>query len=856
MKPESRPSDSKAAGQDSCSSPSGQDSQQQKAHQQSTLKKSHRSPAKEPVKETDIAGRRPSDELWIDGPRFSKPRFDSKTLQQLQKEQWVDGPAAAPYGYMDDHKKSMVERWVHEHSRYAQSPKGSKKQRSAKTGKIPQAEGESSSKSTPEHRKTRTHQEQTRRRGSPERPHKDDCSTARVDEGNNPSHASSDALFQPTPKPNVATTSEEQQDVHMEDQMEPVQMQDSCLQVSEEEILAATSGWPSANDENPLPEVDQGSSNGGSQGSHPLRVLSDDGLNLPSSFTDSRSVSVDLDCAAIGDDADFLGHVYGGLTWKLLQGTLLQRRKERRRRLYGDDLSIAVKGDILTEKLERIARLRKLTSPYFDNNNEGIPSLLVMRSGASTPTGCQYKGLRNRKHGSSLRNSLCDDCDGSTDGSDCADVTSTKSEPADLDADKYDMQKLNIKPMNGLKLEAFYNRIQKSNSSLLGSQEVSPSKTSNHDNSLFQSYSEKLDLLAKDFGLFSKSEETTVVDLEPHGHFPVENAKCACKEAVTSLKSPRCPDIGPDSTVAVSGECALPAAFLSPRLQRRLSSEGTEQSSVRTQQQRDDAACGHSEKSMCRLHRVLSSPRASPTHHPKSEHSSPKRTAVSSPKPARKTGNNYVPAAVAANVKSQVQQARTSPTSSSCGTGCCSPTRSKSSSKSSKLPLVSKVPCTNGKNCEGKPKKSQKSAAVINGSTGSSANPLCRSVSSPTTPCSADSKSDLTNGVKRAETVEPGALPSPYAMVTRARPTVRESSSGHGSSDSSSFKGVMKTVQVVQCSGTSSGYESIILRDSTPASSSQDSGSERGQRESRGRKGSRKGVQGELLSPGHLVPSY
>ncbi|KAH6925451.1 hypothetical protein HPB50_005628 [Hyalomma asiaticum] len=469
-RPEASPSPkvnvlTKAANRDACSSPSAAESHG-KAHH--TLKKSHRvggasaasvkdhppgtsaSPASHDTAAAGGGVRRASDELWIDGPRFSKPRFDSRTLDQLQKEQWVDGPAvsAAMYGYMDDHKKSMVERWVQEHSRYAQAPKGAKKHRPGSSNKT---EAEPSPKSTPEHRKTRTHHEHhSKRRSSPERCHVNGSGskehhvrrTAHDASSLERQHAPKSSKCAPTKKDQGQNTTTHEEavscpDVHMtpaeEEQPEsPVQMQDCCLQVTEEDILAATSGWPAANNENPLPEVDQGSSKdgagSGSQGSHPLRVLSDDGLNLPSSFTDSRSVSVDLN-HVVGDDAEILGHVYGGLTWKLLQGTLLQRRRERHQRLYGDDMSVGIKGDVLAEKLERIARLRKLTSPYFDNNNERIPSLLIMRSGTSSPTGGRYGSLPNRKQ----RKDLYDDHDGSTDdgsNSDCADVTSTKSEPA------------------------------------------------------------------------------------------------------------------------------------------------------------------------------------------------------------------------------------------------------------------------------------------------------------------------------------------------------------------------------------------------------------------------------------------
>ncbi|XP_075555507.1 uncharacterized protein LOC142587983 [Dermacentor variabilis] len=902
-----------AANRDACSSPSAAESHG-KAHH--TLKKSHRgggasakdppmtsaSTASQDAAAASAAGgaRRASDELWIDGPRFSKPRFDSRTLEQLQKEQWVDGPAvaAAVYGYMDDHKKNMVERWVQEHSRYSQSPKGAKKHRPASSSRT---EAEPSPKSTPEHRKTRTHHEHhSKRRSSPERCHVNGGASKEHHERRTAHDASSSeqhaktSKCTPTKRDQGQNTTREEvatcQDVHMtaaeEEQPEsPVQMQDCCLQVTEEDILAATSGWPSAKDENPLPEVDQGSSKngagGGSQESHPLRVLSDDGLNLPSSFTDSRSVSVDLN-HVVGDDAEILGHVYGGLTWKLLQGTLLQRRRERHQRLYGDDMSVGVKGDVLTEKLERIARLRKLTSPYFDNNNERIPSLLIMRSGTSSPTGGRYGSLPNRKQ----RKDLCDDHDGSTDdgsNSDCADVTSTKSEPADLDADRYDIQRLNIKPMNGLKLEAFYNRIQKSNSSLAESQDLSPPKLSPQGDTLFQSYSEKLDLLAKDFGVFPGAQDPPVIDVQPHRLFPLLNANGEADGLPANQRvPPQSTDAPTDSPPEASGDCVSPAACSFARQPRRLSSGGpSEDVAARLAQSGDHAPSQHHvEKSASKPNRVLANGArtSSSTQQQqqqqqqqpvKTEHSSPKRTVAPGSKPQRKlsSGTVPVPATVAVTSAHKIymspSRAAASPTNSACGTltGCCSPTRSRVSAKNGRAPtaapaaVITKAPCSNGKHCDPtrlakKPQHGTKqqpagattsTAAADGGDPACAANnPLCRSVSTPTTPCSAtDSKA----AIQRAETVDSGALPSPYATVTQARPTIRKSSSGHGSSDSSSFKGVMKTVQVVQCSGTSSGYESIILRDSTPASS-QDSGSERGNKDARGRKGSRKAAQG------------
>ncbi|XP_048506974.1 uncharacterized protein LOC105687336 isoform X2 [Athalia rosae] len=67
--------------------------------------------------------------------------------------------------------------------------------------------------------------------------------------------------------------------VEVED-FEPVPMQDSCLQVTEEDIAFCMG-------ENPLPESDQEE--------HPLRILSQENLTVVSTFTDSMSVMSDTD---------------------------------------------------------------------------------------------------------------------------------------------------------------------------------------------------------------------------------------------------------------------------------------------------------------------------------------------------------------------------------------------------------------------------------------------------------------------------------------------------------------------------------------------------------------------------------
>lgn len=53
-----------------------------------------------------------SDEQWIDGPRVSKSKMlEGHKVKGYELETWIDGPEAT-YGYMDDHKKNMIQKWV------------------------------------------------------------------------------------------------------------------------------------------------------------------------------------------------------------------------------------------------------------------------------------------------------------------------------------------------------------------------------------------------------------------------------------------------------------------------------------------------------------------------------------------------------------------------------------------------------------------------------------------------------------------------------------------------------------------------------------------------------------------------
>lgn len=59
-----------------------------------------------------------SDEQWIDGPRISKSKVIAAKSKLCHSETWIDGPSmdkssyAISYGFMDDHKKNMIEKWV------------------------------------------------------------------------------------------------------------------------------------------------------------------------------------------------------------------------------------------------------------------------------------------------------------------------------------------------------------------------------------------------------------------------------------------------------------------------------------------------------------------------------------------------------------------------------------------------------------------------------------------------------------------------------------------------------------------------------------------------------------------------
>lgn len=284
------------------------------------------SPVKNPSKPK--APSNTSDEQWIDGPRISKSRVaEARHLMKeachiKKRETWIDGPLqadiaalaqpAAGYGYMDSHKKSMIKKWVENQTSQIQKTKHKKEVKELTTFKT--CDEEIKEVKPLEETVKKVVEESVIRTGlkscgkipdiipecvSPEEKQEqedDDEETVEIPPAL--------PLIQPLSSREVSMESlkerlrveyeEDYEDlgsmdddevleiIEVEEPLEPVPTQDSCLQVTEEDI-ALCMGIA----ENPLPEVDQDE--------HPLRILSQENLTVVSTFTDSLSVYTDLE---------------------------------------------------------------------------------------------------------------------------------------------------------------------------------------------------------------------------------------------------------------------------------------------------------------------------------------------------------------------------------------------------------------------------------------------------------------------------------------------------------------------------------------------------------------------------------
>ncbi|XP_026480266.1 kinesin-like protein CG14535 [Ctenocephalides felis] len=111
-------------------------------HKKVTSSPAKSSPAKKNVQKEQVlssparSSHKGSEEQWIDGPRVSKSKVaEARCMMKLhsdqikQHETWIDGPAiklpvthsTGGYGFMDSHKKSMIRQWVQNSTSQLQS---------------------------------------------------------------------------------------------------------------------------------------------------------------------------------------------------------------------------------------------------------------------------------------------------------------------------------------------------------------------------------------------------------------------------------------------------------------------------------------------------------------------------------------------------------------------------------------------------------------------------------------------------------------------------------------------------------------------------------------------------------------
>ncbi|CAG9859814.1 unnamed protein product [Phyllotreta striolata] len=262
-----------------------------------------------------------SDEQWIDGPRISKSKIAEafqlmKEKYRVRKcETWIDGPMKeelnTAYGYMDNHKKHMIKKWVeHQSVQYQKA-----KQVVPKVAKVV-----SQKDYVRENNFVKQKDETTISDNLCKKRYSDKYGKTKgtlTDEDNEdeeePELPPALPLIQPLSSREVSIESLDQilrerllssteyefndqcsnnyaenevmELIEVEEPSEPVPMQDQCLQVTEEDINSCM-----GQTENPLPEVDQQSLLGNS-----LRCLSEENLSGNSSFADSVSIFNELE---------------------------------------------------------------------------------------------------------------------------------------------------------------------------------------------------------------------------------------------------------------------------------------------------------------------------------------------------------------------------------------------------------------------------------------------------------------------------------------------------------------------------------------------------------------------------------
>ncbi|XP_057672094.1 kinesin-like protein CG14535 [Diorhabda carinulata] len=273
-----------------------------------------------------------SDEQWIDGPRVSKSKVVEAFHLMKEKchirkcETWIDGPmkedGSSSYGYMDSHKKNMIRKWVEHQTIQIQKsrhviPRASHVKLKESVKELTQFKSSEHTNGVDEDMKS-IRPDNLKQIDTQEIPKSPSIPPAIEEDGEDedePKLPPALPLIQPLSSREVSLESLDQilkdrmisnaeynsyqklayeeangqeeilEIIEVEEPLEPVPTQDSCLQVTEEDI-ALCMGYM----ENPLPEDDQES-----PFDHPLRILSQENLTAISNLTDSMSALSDLE---------------------------------------------------------------------------------------------------------------------------------------------------------------------------------------------------------------------------------------------------------------------------------------------------------------------------------------------------------------------------------------------------------------------------------------------------------------------------------------------------------------------------------------------------------------------------------
>ncbi|XP_046663610.1 kinesin-like protein CG14535 isoform X2 [Homalodisca vitripennis] len=280
-----------------------------------------------PSKDLKYADPKQLEEKWVDGPKIPKSKVVEarhlnllhKSRQHLlsKKETWIDGPLKSNqdfgYGFMDYHKKSMIKKWLENQSLLHHRHKsGCTKEKSSRgyitrfktCGGERRTEGEGKCKSTSgssreePQRSSRDLRDEAYERFKASRGQASGQEDGDGDEDVEvvPPLAQTTVVAQngefsrvvPVQMLQEDQSVEEEEDdieveiVEVEESEESVPMQDSCLQVTEEDIALCM-----GEGENPLPEVDQTED--------PVKPFGQRNLTLVSTFTDSLTVAYDYE---------------------------------------------------------------------------------------------------------------------------------------------------------------------------------------------------------------------------------------------------------------------------------------------------------------------------------------------------------------------------------------------------------------------------------------------------------------------------------------------------------------------------------------------------------------------------------